>query len=240
MRLLLLASAVLSFSNCLAQATDSYLHNRYTLERIATTSPNSGNIPTLPGAPPKVEGDVYLNKSFNLSVFQLYDDKILEGYIAKLDLKLNEFDIVTAQGIKVLKGKQVKSFIFVDSLTHLQSNYVNTREWKIAEDEPIEGFFQILSEGELTLVKRSTVIFKKADFNAALNVGSKDHRYIKKESIYYISDKVATPMPTKKNILKLFGEREKEMNAYVVDKNLNLSKEHDLKRIFDYFNQSIK
>lgn len=240
MKALLFAGTILSISNCMAQVTNSYLHNRFKLEQIATNSPTSGIIRTLPGAPAKVEGDVYLNKTYNLSAFQLYDDKILEGYVAKLDLELNEFDLVTAQGIKVLKGKQVKSFIFVDSLTRLQSNYVNTREWKIAGDEPIEGFFQILSEGELTLVKRSDVIFKKADFHPALNVGNKDHRYIKKESLYYIRDGVATPLPSKKNLLKLFGNREKEINNYAAEKSLRLTKEDDLKIIFNYYNLSNK
>jgi len=222
----------------LGQANDSYMHKRYIVERIGSQAgdPNA-TIPTLPLAPPKVEGDAYLNRSYDLFVFQLYDGKILERYAAKLDLKLNEFDIITKQGIRVLKGNLVKSFIFFDSVTRVQSNYVNVKEWNFEGDKSFTGFFQILSEGDITLVKRNDVIFKKADFHPALNVGSKDHRYIKKEFLYYVQDGKVVELPAKRALIKIFGDKENELTEYVANNHLNLSKENDLVSLFNLYNK---
>lgn len=216
-------------------AQQNYLHNSYTLERMATQATNpSGIITTMPGAPPAVSGDVYLYKTFNASAFELYDGKLLEGYLAKLDLSRNEFDVVTTQGVKVLKGNLVRSFIFIDSLTKAQFNFVNMKEWQGAE--PLEGFFQILVEGEMTLVRKSDVIFKKADFHPALNVGSRDHQYIQKSKLYYIRGKEYVEVPPKKNLMKIFSDQQKEMNAYFNKSDINLSNEADIARLVAHYN----
>lgn len=216
-------------------AQQNYLHNSYTLERMATQATNpSGIITTMPGAPPAVIGDVYLFKTFNLSAFELYDGKLVEGYLAKLDLSRNEFDLVTKQGVKVLKGNLVRSFIFIDSLTKAQTNFVNIKEWQGAE--PLEGFFQFLVEGKMTLVRKSDVIFKKADFHPALNVGSRDHQYIQKSKVYYIRGKEYAEVPPKKNLMKIFADQQKEMNAYFNKSDINLSNEADIARLVAHYN----
>lgn len=225
--------AVLSFSGSFAQ--NSYLHNRYALERMGTQAANPNQIvTTMPAAPPGVQGDVYLYKTFNLSAFELYDGRIVEGFLTKLDLNRNEFDVITPQGIRVLKGNLVRSFIMIDSLTQAQINFVNIQEWK--GEQPLAGFFELLAEGEMTLARKSDVIFKKADYHPALNVGSRDHKYIQKSQLYYILNQNYFVLPPKKNLMKIFGEQQKEMNAFLNKSDINLSKDADIARLVAHYN----
>ena len=48
---------------------------------------------------------------------------------------------------------------------------------------PFVGFFQILSDGKLPLMKSTKITVKKADYNAALNVGSPDDKILKSEEL---------------------------------------------------------
>ncbi|MBL7871337.1 MAG: hypothetical protein JNM78_06985 [Cyclobacteriaceae bacterium] len=236
MKKLTFAIGMLWMSGTWAQSNETYLHNRYTIERIGAIGSTSNAVPILPPAPPKTEGDVYLNKTFDVSVFELYDQRLVEGFVAKLDLRLNEFDLITPAGIKVLKGNLVKSFICIDSLTKRQLNFVNVKEWKAGDNSYKEGFFEILAEGSITLVKLNELIFKKADFNPALNVGSQDNKYLKRHKFYYIADTMAMPLPNKKNVAKIFGKREMEMKAYMDQERTNVNNELDLIRLFNYHN----
>lgn len=238
----LLFSMIIAGSTLCKAQTDSYLHTRYTIEQIATNSGslNSAAIKTV-GAniPPGTIGDVYLTKNFNISVFQLYEkEQLVEGFFAKLDLKNNEFDVKIKSGIKALDGNMVKSFIYDDSLTRLRHSFVNAKEWKTNEGGNLLGFFEILSEGEITLAGYAELEFIKANYNAAKHVGSKDNKYVKNSRYYYVINQVATVLPKRKSLFDIFGERKDELEKYSEDHSLNLRNTLDLIRLFDFYNQS--
>lgn len=228
--------------NCVAQA-DSYLHTRYTVERIASNASDmySGGIKTLgANTPPGTVGDVYLSGSYNISVFQLYDgDKLVEGYFSKLDLQNNEFDIITKAGVKVLKGNLVKSFIYDDSLTNIRHSFVNALEWKTTDESTLKGFFEILSPGSIILARYTELKFIKADYNAAKHIGSKDHRYVKKEHFYYVAKNVVSPLPKKKELFDIFGDKKVELQKFSDEQNINLKNSMGLERLFTYYNQLV-
>jgi hypothetical protein len=87
------------------------------------------------------------------------------------------------------------------------------------------------------LVKRVDLIFRKADFSPALNVGSKDHRYLKKSSYFFVKDGIITVLPKKKDFYKMFVGKEDIMNSFVKENNLSISKENQLVMIFDKYNE---
>lgn len=238
---LLIATILAGSIVCKAQ-TDSYLHTRYTIEQIATNSGglNSAAIKAIgPATPPGTIGDVYLTKNFNISVFQLYEkDQLVEGFFSKLDLKNNEFDIQLKNGVKVLDGHLVKSFIYDDSITRIRHSFVNAREWKTKEGGTLLGFFEILSAGEITLAGYTELEFIKANYNAAKNIGSKDNKYVKNANYFYTINQVVTPLPKRKSLFELFGERKDELQKYSEDNKLNLKNALDLIRLFNYYNQA--
>ncbi|MFM8912517.1 MAG: hypothetical protein ACKOE6_06275 [Flammeovirgaceae bacterium] len=223
-------------SVCAFGQNENFLHKRYIVERLADlNSLQSGSIPNLPSAPPGLQGDVYLTSHFQESSFTLYKgEQKLNGFFSKLDLQRNEFNVITPQGVRVLNGDLVQSVVSLDSLTKIPRYYFNGKSFKSPSGVPYSGFFELLVEGNIPLLKRTDVELLKANFNPALNVGSKDHKYIKNTSFFYLKNGVAQPI-SKKNFFAIFGDRQKEMEVY--GKSKRLKAENDLISIFEYFNK---
>lgn len=223
--------------HCLCAQQESYLHNRTILERAAVQSGSTNVAFSMPATPPGVVGDVYLNHDFRPSQFILFaDERIVTGYAARLDLRRNEFDIMTEQGIRALAGSRVKSLEWSDSLTKQPQFFVNANRFKNEEGVPYLGFFQILSEGKLILLRKTELIFKEADRSPHHNAGNTDHKFIKRAELYYVRDDHAYRLPARKNVVKMFDAKKPEIDKFIKVNELDLSKDSHVVALFDYYN----
>jgi hypothetical protein len=99
------------------------------------------------------------------------------------------------------------------------------------------GFFQVLSDGAIPLLKRTTIEIKKADYNVQLNVGSTDDKILKKVKFYAVKERQVLEVPgSRKKFLSLFGEDDEKIERLVKDNNLSTSKEDHLEIIFQHYN----
>jgi hypothetical protein len=151
---------------------------------------------------------------------------------------LDELEIKGKNGIKVLAGTKVKSFVWMDSFTNVPVYFINGKAFRNEIDVPFTGFLQVLTEGSVPLLKRTYIDIKKADYNIALNVGSRDEKILKKNKFYALmTDKVvALPGSRKKFIQLLNGDS--RLEEFIRDNNLTTSKEEHLKVIFEHYNSS--
>ncbi len=218
----------------------NYLHNRTVMDRAVNTGQvgNSVILGTMSNSPPGTVGDVYLNPDYRMASFWLYDDnKVAQGFAARLDLQRNEFDVYLGKGnIKALPGNRVRTMMWADSLTKTPQYFVNAQDYKNKDDVPYIGFFQILSEGEISLFKLNTVTFKPADHNPTHYTGSKDNRFIKHTELFYAKGKSALELPNRKGILKMMESRKEEVDKFVKVNELNLTVERHIIALFDYYN----
>lgn len=242
-RFFLFAVGCLALTQVAAQENDNYLHNRTMLERMSSQGVVGNVVPlsSMGGNTPGLIGDVYLYQDYRKATFLLYDnDKVAQGYATRLDLQRNEFDVKVGKGIKSLPGSYVRSLFWRDSLTNSAQYYVNAKDYKNEEDVPYIGFFQILSEGDLTLFKITELIFKPAERVVAHSTGSKDNRFIKKGHLYYAIGRKAIELPARKGVRKLFESKSVEMDKYVKVNEMDLTKESHLTAAFDYYNSLVK
>lgn len=72
-----------------------------------------------------------------------------------------------------------------------------------------------------------------ANFNPALNIGSKDHKYVKHVEYFYLKSGNLEKLP-KKKLEVIFDENKEVMSVFI--KSKNLKKENDLIKIFNYYN----
>jgi len=218
---------------------NDFLHNYNIMERIGSGSlANQTSLPSIPAPAAGVKGDVYLFPEYRLTTFQLYDNnKLAEGHKARFDIKNNEFDLRTQQGIRVLSGDRVRGLVWVDSLTRKAQYMVNGKDFMSAGQVPFTGFFQILADGKITLLRRTEVIVKNPDFHPALNVGSRDYRIIKKHQTYYAIGREARPWGGKKQALSIFEEKESEVREFIKVNRLDLSKEEHVLLLFEHVNR---
>jgi hypothetical protein len=233
---LLLISGAGTFSQNTSGSTRSFMQNQYLLERMANTEQLlMGTIQTLPPSAPDVLGDDLLNPQFQKATFLLNDSSLLEGLPVKYYITRNEFDVKTKTGLRALKGDRVKSFVWIDSLTKKPQVFINAREFKRPDGTPGVGFFQLITEGKVGLIKQTEVIFKEANYHVALNVGSRDHKLIKKKHYYYLINNTFNLVP-KKNLELIFPDHRPEVKRFIKINTLDITREDHLQALFDYYN----
>lgn len=219
-----------------AQSETDFLHKRYIIERLTAGQGvlTSGTIPNLPSRPPEIQGDVYLTKEYQFCSFELFNEaKVFSGYWARFDIQANSFDLIQPQGVRSLPGDKVKSAVLYDSITKAAHYFFNGNQFKNTSGTPYVGFFELLSEGDIPLLKMTSIELIKANFNPALNVGSKDHKYVKDLSFYYLKSGKVEKLP-KKKLSDIFENNNDAIKKFAASKNLK--KQSDLIAIFDYYN----
>ncbi len=231
-------------SNVLAQAVvPPNIRAANTLDRLVDLD-GLGMADMLYGIPlpeGKVIGDTYLDTRWKNSTILLYEkEKMIEGYPVRYDIYLDELEVKGKNGVKVLKGNKVKSFVWIDSLSRVPSFFVNGKEYQNEENVSYTGFFQVLTEGTLPLFKRTFIDIKKADYNIQFNVGSHDDKIIKKNEFYVLKDNRVVALPSsRKKLVLVFDDKSEAMEKYMKDNNLASHKEEHLKLIFEFYNSLV-
>jgi hypothetical protein len=202
---------------------------------ILTTRGHLYGIAMEPGG---VVGNSYLNEHWNRTALLLYDnEKLVEGYSARYEISNDHFEIQTAGGLKILNGKKVRSFVWVDSTTHAPHYFVNAQDLRDENDVPLPGFFEVLSEGERTLLSRTHVLVKDPTYNEKFDMGNRDTRIIKKTGYFFAEKNVVREVPSsRKKFLSIFGARAEEIGAFIRDNRLSHNDEMHLKLIFERYN----
>jgi hypothetical protein len=224
-------------------AIPNYVRAVNTLEGLTDSNGLGANemLYGIPIPPGKVIGDTYLSTSWKKSVVLLYkNDKVLEGYLVRYDLYADEMGFKTAAGIKVLKGNDIKSFVWMDSLRQEPYYFINGRDYKL-DGIPLTGFFEVLVDGGTPLFKKTRLNIKKASYNVALDVGTRDDKIIKTFDYYAgVSDDVIEIPTSRKKAMTLFPGKEDEMGLYMEANSLSLKKEQDLIHLFRHYNLLVK
>lgn len=247
MRILtILAAACLGTVTAFAQPVNTVPKNiraANTLNKLFDTNglATFDNLYGIPLEPGRVIGNAYLNPDWNRTTFLLYDeDKMIEGYPARYEIDQDQFEIQVGAGIKLLNGKSVRSFVWVDSLTRSPHYFVNAKDFKNENNIPLTGFFEVLTEGDLTLLSRTDLVVKKPNYNDKLDVGSRDERILKKTKFYFTEGgKIKELATTRKKLLPVFGEYATAMEEFIRKNELSLNEPDHLKAIFENYNAKV-
>jgi len=178
-------------------------------------------------------GDVYLDAHWSQSSLLLFDDEtLINDYLTRYDIQNNEFEFRLKGGIKVLAGVKVKNIVWIDSLTKQPRVMNNARDYT-ASVTPIDGFFEVLQDGEIQLLKKVYLEILRPNFSPALNVGSKDTKIIKK-SEYFYAIKNKLNQIKKKTSLDAIQRYDSSfvLESLIKKEKINLNKESDLRRLF--------
>jgi hypothetical protein len=186
----------------------------------------------------KLIGDGYLDRHWNMASILLYkDDILIEGYPVRYDLLKDELEVNSQRGIKVLEGRRVKSFVWIDSLSQKPVYFINAAQYKNQSNEKLTGFFAVLSDGRLPLFKKTTAAIKQSNYSVQLNMGNPDDKVLKKEALYYAADGIVYNVPkTKKKLLPLFGDKQKQIDEFIKVNSLDVSNDDGLIKAFTHFN----
>lgn len=234
---------LLSAGPGMAQSTESAAMLQSTRDRInfSGLSISQNNILYgFQGPAGKLLGDSYVDTTFQAGNIRFYGrfggSDSLGGVPVRLDLLANEIEIrVGATDVRVAKGPTVKQFDQNNALGGV-SRYVNVREYRGEADELV-GFFERLFAGNRsTLLLHPHVVIQKGNFNAALNVGSKDDEYIKKFDWYTVANGRAMKFsPNKKGVLALMDDKKEAIETFLKARKPDLKSRAGLVSVFAYY-----
>ena len=211
-----------------------------TLENLADAEglTSFDDIYSIPLEPGNVVGNAYLNPVWKRTTFMLYaSDKMIEGYLSRYEIDRDHFEIRSSAGVKVLNGNHVKSFVWIDSISKAPQYFVNGRDFTDEQKRKLSGFYEVLSEGRLTLLIKTDVAVRKATYNQAFDVGKRDTEIVKKTKFFYIENEMVKELPSsKKKILTLFGDHAEVAEDFLNKNKLSLNEAAHLRALFDHYN----
>jgi hypothetical protein len=178
-------------------------------------------------------GDVYLDAHWSKSSLLLFDDeRLINDYLTRYDIQNNEFEFRLEGGIKVLAGVKVKNIVWIDSITKQSRVMNNTRDYT-ASVTPFDGFFEVLQEGNIQLLKKVYLEILRPNFSPALNVGSKDTKIIKKSEYFYSINNKLNQIKKKASLDAIQKyDSSIELESLIKKEKINLNKESDLRKLF--------
>ncbi|MDN3204521.1 carboxypeptidase-like regulatory domain-containing protein [Algoriphagus sediminis] len=193
----------------------------------------------IPPEPKKLVGDAYIDKKWNNATILLYrDQELLEGFRARYNVISNMFELMEPENnlVSIMPGLRIQNIVWLDSTYKVPRYFVNGMDFK-EDGAPISGFFEVLVDGELPLMRRTKVILKESNYNQALMVGERNDQLLKRNVYYYLKEKDVIEVPKKrKKFYELFGEDAEMMEEFVNNNSLSHREPNDLFEIFTFYN----
>jgi hypothetical protein len=193
--------------------------------------------------PKQLLGNYYLDQKWNKASILLYkESEIIEGFMVRYHIQNNSFEIRAEDSDEVsnIPGLRIRNIVWLDSKYQVPRYFINGMDFK-DEGAPILGFFEVLVDGKLPLVRRTVATIKAANYNTALMVGNKDDTIMKRNVYYYIDGKNLIAIPKKKKqLFAIFGENAAELEAFANENALNLKEPSSWFTLFTQYNSKFE
>jgi hypothetical protein len=182
----------------------------------------------------KMEGDFYLESHWGQASILLCDGAgVIEGYVARYNIKSDEFEFQMQNGVSAIAGYKVKSMHWIDSLKKSTRNIINAKDY-LSNGKSITGFFEVLQDGTVPLFKKVDIDILKPSYNPSLSMGNKDFTVSRKEKYYYAIKNEVYLIKNRKSINRLDSSSPVDIALYLKQESLNLGNEQDIKKLFQY------
>jgi hypothetical protein len=144
--------------------------------------------------------------------------------------------MIDKQGIRVANGMIVKGFE-VNTPASGVSRFVNVREFDAPSNGPLTGFYEQIANGKLTLLRHTAITVRRANYNAALNTGSRDDEIVKESRWFVARGKAVTPFsPGRKALLTQMADHKEQLEAFLKDKKPDLRTKDGLAEVVEFYN----
>jgi len=194
-----------------------------------------GMIETKSLPPATIEGNFYIEDSWQVGDIMLKDRQTLTQTPLKYDLEHNVMEIYTKQGVKILYSDKINQFSWVNT-SGLTQRYVNTDRFS-AEDIVLSGFFEIITEGKFTLVSKNNIEYIEPNYSEMHDAGNINGRYVHSVKLYYIDNNEVYKVPrSKKAFLKIFGSQASEISSFIKEEKYGHKDRYHLRKIFEFYN----
>ncbi|MBT1685766.1 hypothetical protein [Dawidia soli] len=183
--------------------------------------------------PEKIES-VYLQDDWTYGTLMLLSGDTLKDLSLKYDVKNSLLEINTDAGIKVASLSKIKGFEL--AVVPRKQLFLNANRQQVPG---LTGLVEVLATGKTSLYAKPSVDIIAGNYNAALDVGSRGDKAVKKEDLFLVRDGQATNVTRAgKKVVDNFQGREDQIEKYAKDNRLSYKKKEDLAKIVRFANEN--
>jgi hypothetical protein len=195
---------------------------------LNVTGPQNTLKSEIPLATPSIIGSTYLDENWQKAEIVLKNGMIITDFPVKVEIEQANIEIQYDNEVKFLNIRQVDHVNLVDELNHTRRTVKKANDFTF-NNVPLKGIVMIDSGELYNAIKHFYIEFLQANYNVAMDVGSKDHRKIKREKLYLAQGtRLIQIKGSNKKIVKQLGSDEEKAIALVKTHKLDLSREADL------------
>lgn len=184
-----------------------------------------------------IDGNTYLDEIWMPGKIDFISGQVLENKPMRYDILMDQVEVNLDGVLRGVSGKNVKSFSLFNKEKMSYDVFVNGNQYQLAGTK-LTGFFKVISSGEWSLLEKTEVVYIKPTYNAALDVGAQEGKYVKKSKFYMAQEtSVFLVAKNKKEFLKSFNEKSEDVAAFIKQEDLSIKRTEDLERIADFLNK---
>jgi hypothetical protein len=180
----------------------------------------------------KAVGNPYVDKEFQPGEIIFFDSSLVKD----LPLRLNTY----TDNIEFKKNDTIMALANPEMVVRISFGYRNFIFSKYKEGSFIkQGYLEVLADGNTKLLLHREAVVKREKLPASNYEGGNYRDYFRNSETYYIKkgDAVAEKISrSKKSILKTLGDHKAELEKFISDKHLKLSKTEALIDLIYYYN----
>ena len=178
-----------------------------------------------------IQGTPYLNDKFEPGKIITPEDSVF----ADIELRYNAF----TDDMEFKQGENVFNIAFktIVKKAEFGGKTFGCRSYDADGRNLMDGYFEILTEGKLTLLAKYKIRFlDKEDAKAFSDAQPARFENVEKQYFFISDGNPAKLIPNKKGLIKLFGTKSNEMETYISKNKLSFKEDDSLIKLFNHYN----
>ena len=182
-----------------------------------------------------VEGNPFFIENFRSSTIKLISGLEFNNVTARLDLYKQIIQIkLNGDTVKMVLPGNIAEIIFYDTLQSLPNNYKFQTGYPEIDNLNRNNFYQVLSDGNVTLLKSSIKKINKTKNEMSGEISSQFDIY--EDHYLYVKYEMKRVKKDKEYLLNLLTDKRKELETYISAQKMNLKSMDSIKKLIDYYN----
>lgn len=187
-----------------------------------------------------VKGDYFWNETFQKGKVYFYPQQLktsngktvsLDSLInveVRMDLWNNNVEFKYGDEIKVIETARVSNILSLNGGNSVLQ-YINPKEFG---NDNVKGLLELLgSKDGIAFLQSKEITVQRGDYNAALDVGSKEPIVNKKEHFHFWNGQILSGIDSKKEVMNMLNGLGLDAKAYLKSSKNKLKETDDYKKL---------
>lgn len=187
-----------------------------------------GDLPVKKG---ETKGTYYIDDEWHNANINLITSETIESYLVKINIREKNIEIKNDNEILLLNFDQVANLEWdnngaIESFI-LSEPFINNSEL---------GFAQLLSNGDVKLFSKPTLVLLPSTYNTAMAAGENSDKYVIENKLFiYMNESLIPVKNSKSSVLKVFTDKEDQMASYIKENKIKFKEINDLILVVKYY-----